>query len=284
MKKDEPNAKVPDLPNLMPDSPKTICLRIGSDDGDQKEALITTVCNAGHFLIHCVGFHPPDPVVKSVANTLWKFSNECQLMYVLYHSVLHAQNPIQEHLGLEVSDDAYYVGFDEYNNSAGPHVYSFIPWKEVADAFSPNGLYETMHAKSFVIFAYQLWEEFARREIERLLEVGLNDVKSDLMGEWNHLRNYLVHPSKKNHQSHFNNVSLLPKLPNQSDPNNPVVTANMMKPLLNCLNSLHIVVNPNNLHPSTTLCPPVFNDMELSPQNDNTAPTTGNPNNQSESS
>ena len=269
MKQDEPNAKVPNLPHLMPDTPKTVCLRMGSDDGDQKETHITTFCNAGYFLIHCVGFHPPDPVVKSVANTLWKLSNECQLMFVLYHSVLYAQNPIQEHLGLEASTDAYYVGFDEYSDRADPHVYSFIPWKEVADAFSPNGLYETMHAKSFVIFAYQLWEEFARREIERLLEVRLNDVKSDLMGEWKHLRNYLVHPSKKNHQSYFNNVSLLPELPTQTDPKNPVVTANMMKPLLNCVNSLHLVVNPNNLHPSTTLCPPVFNDMELSPQNDN---------------
>ena len=253
---------LPNVPHLMSNSPITFAARIGSDDGDQKETLITTVCNAGHFLVHCVGFHPPDSVIKSVANTLWRFSNECQLMFVLYQSVLYAQNPIMEHLGLEVGDDAYYVGIDEHKNSTDSQVYSFIPWKEVADAFSPNGLYETMHAKSFVIFVYQLWEDFARREIERLLAVRRNDVKSDLMGEWKHLRNYLVHPSEQNQQTHFNNVSLLPKLPNQSDPKNPFVTANMMKPLLNCLNSLHIVVNPSNLHPNTTLCPPVFNDPE----------------------
>ena len=266
----------------MPDSPKTICLRIGSDDGNQKETQITTVCNAGFFLIHCVGFHPPDPAIKSVVNTLWKFSNECQLMFILYHSVLNAQNPIREHLGLEISDDAFYVGFDEYKDGIESHVYNFIPLKEVANAFAPNGLFETMHAKSFVIFAYQLWEEFARREIERILEVGSNDVESDLMAEWKHLRNYLVHPSEQNQQTHFNNVSLLPKLPNQSDPNSPVATADMMKPLLNCLNSLHIVVNPGNLHPSTTLCPPVFSDTELSPQNDNTPPNPANQNNLSE--
>ena len=272
MNPNEPNAKVPSLPPLMPDSPVTSCIRTGSDDGDQKETLITTVCNAGYFLIHCVGFHPPAPALKSVVHTLWKFSNECQLMFVLYHSVLYAQNPIRDHLGQEASDDAFYVGFDEYQNSTDSHVYNFIPLKDVADAFSPNGLFETMHAKSFVIFAYQLWEEFARREIERLLEVELNDVKSDQMAEWKHLRNYLVHPSEENQKSHFNNVSLLPKLPTQSDPNNPVVTADMMKPLLNCLNSLHIVVNPDDLEPSTTLCPPVFSGTELSPPNDNTPP------------
>ena len=93
MKQDEPNAEVPSLPPLMPDSPLTSCIRTGSDEGDQKETLITTVCNAGYFLIHCVGFHPPETALKSVVNILWRFSNECQLMFVLYHSVLYAQNP-----------------------------------------------------------------------------------------------------------------------------------------------------------------------------------------------
>lgn len=270
MKQDDPNAEVPSLPPLMPDSPVTSCIRTGSDDGDQKETLITTVGNAGYFLIHCVGFHPPETALKSVVNILWKFSNECQLMYVLYHSVLYAQNPIREHLGHEVSDDAFYVGFDEYKNSTDSHVYNFIPLKDVANAFLPSGLFETMHAKSFVILAYQLWEESARREIAQFLGVELNDVKSDLMAEWKHLRNYLVHPSEQNQKTHFNHVSLLPKLTVQSDPSKPVVTADMMKPLLNCLNSLHIVVNPDNLQPSTTLCPPVFNDVEQSSQNNNT--------------
>ena len=49
----------------------------------------------------------------------------------------------------------------------------------------------------FVVFSYQLWEEFARPNIAQALGTTHNDVESDLMGEWRHLRNWIVHPDEK---------------------------------------------------------------------------------------
>ena len=69
-----------------------------------------------------------------------------------------------------------------------------LPTGVVLDAFSAGGEFETTFAKSFVVSAYQMWEEVTRGDIAKALGTSHNDIRSDLMGEWRHLRHWLVHP------------------------------------------------------------------------------------------
>ena len=75
-----------------------------------------------------------------------------------------------------------------------------------------GGEFEKTYAKSFVVFSYQLWEEFARPNIAQALGTTHNDVEADLMGEWRHLRNRIVHPDEKTEEAYFKNAKLLAKI------------------------------------------------------------------------
>ena len=129
-------------------------------------------------------------------------------------------------------------------------IWARVPLGEVLDAFSADGEFEKTYAKAFVVFTYQLWEEFARPKIADALGVKHDDVASDLMGEWRHLRNLLVHPSKENEQTYFKNAKLLAKIPGGLRPGNPEVKADLVFPMMGYLNSLHVIVNPNCLSPA----------------------------------
>ena len=101
-----------------------------------------------------------------------------------------------------------------------------------------------------MVFSYHLWEEFVRPTIAKALGVKLDDVKSDLMGEWRHLRNWLVHPVEDTEQAYFKNAKILAGVAGDLRPGNPEVKADMVFPMMGYLNSLHVTVNPNRLSPA----------------------------------
>ena len=104
-----------------------------------------------------------------------------------------------------------------------------------------------------VVLAYQRWEEFARPRIAEALGTKHADVKSDLMGEWRHLRNWLVHPDEKTEEAYFKNADLLAKIPGSPRPGRPEVKSNMVMFMMGYLNCLHAVVNPDGLPPGLEL-------------------------------
>ena len=110
-----------------------------------------------------------------------------------------------------------------------------------------------MPAKAFVVFAYQRWEEFARPRIAEALGTRHADVKCDLMGEWRHLRNWLVHPDEKTEHAYFKNADLLAKIPASPRPGRPEISSGMVVFMMGYLNSLHAVVNPDGLDPDIEL-------------------------------
>ena len=120
---------------------------------------------------------------------------------------------------------------------------------------SAGGEFEKTYAKSFVIFTYQLWEEFARPKIAQALDTAHCDVRSNLMGEWRHLRNWLVHPDEKTEKAYFKNAKLLAKISGNLRPGKPEVKSDMVFPMMGCLNSLHVVVNPDGLSPGLDIGP-----------------------------
>ena len=79
------------------------------------------------------------------------------------------------------------------------------------------------------------------------------DVQSDLMGEWHHLRNWLIHPVDDTEREYFKNAKMLVKVLGDLRPGNPEAKARMVFPLMGYLNSLQVIVNPDGLEPGIEL-------------------------------
>ena len=229
--------------------------RLTPDDrSDVDDGLISTAWNAGTLHVQYVGLSEvSDSAAEKAGETMWRFAADCQIMVVLYAGVLHSRGGIQTQLGGNIDrEKAFAVTTDDRDGNVEA-VWAWLPRGKVFDAFSAGGEYEQIFAKAFVVFAYQRWEEFARPRIAEALGTKHADVKSDVMGEWRHLRNWLVHPDKKTEEAYFKNADLLAKIPGSPRPGSPEIGSGMVTFMMGYLNCLHAVVNPDGLPPGIEL-------------------------------
>ena len=215
------------------------------DDG-----LISIAWNAGTLHVQYVGLKEvSESAIETISTTMWQFATECQLMVVLYAGVLRSRETIQSNFGGNNNRDAPFTVSSSDKNGNLRAVWAWLPQGIVVDAFSNGGEFEKTYAKAFVVFAYQLWEEFARPKIAQALGTTHAAVQSDLMGEWRHLRNWLVHPDEKTEKTYFKNAKLLAKIRGNLQPGKAEVSSDMVFPMMGYLNSLHVIVNPDGLSP-----------------------------------
>ena len=64
----------------------------------------------------------------------------------------------------------------------------------------------------FVVFTFQIWEEVARPKIATALKVEPEHIEANLMGDWRHLRNWLVHRTKNAERDYFDKAGMLVQL------------------------------------------------------------------------
>lgn len=96
------------------------------------------------------------------------------------------------------------------------------------------------------MFAYHTWDEAARPKIAQALKVKTEEVKSDLMGEWRRLRNWVVHPSERNKKRMLKGAkNLVRALGLQQD--DPILTTDMAFRLMEYLDRMQVDVNPKSL-------------------------------------
>ena len=218
------------------------------------DGLISTAWNAGTLHVQYVGLQEvSESAIETISKTMWQFATECQLMVVLYAGVLLSRETIQSQLGGNTNRDAPFAVSDKDKDGNVRAIWAWLPRGKVFDAFSAGGEFEKTYAKAFVVFTYQLWEEFARPKIAQALGTTHKDVQSDLMGEWRHLRNWLVHPDEKTEKAYFKNAKLLAKISGNLRPGKPEVKSDMVFPMMGYLNSLHVIVNPDGLSPALEL-------------------------------
>ena len=239
MPSNEPGFNFADHARLTPDE------RPSLDDG-----VISVGWNAGTIRVQYVGLpRISEPAIPVIRDAMEEFTTECQMMAFLYAGVLGSRSIIREQLSRGTSRDGTFTLSSDHFGSAIPTIWARLGVSRVLDAFSDDGEFEKLYSKAFVVFVYQMWEEFARPKIAQALEVEHGDVRCDLMGEWRHLRNWLVHPDEKTEQAYFRNARILPSVLSGLQPGNPEVKADMVFPLVGYLNTLHAVVNPNELSP-----------------------------------
>ena len=182
-----------------------------------------------------------DEIKQAIA----RFLDDCETMIVWYAGIDGLQDIIRQRISETVQRDTPFTIANLYPNGE-QHVLAQVPGDRVIDAFSPGGAFEQAYTKAFVVFAYHTWEEAARPKIASALKVKVRDVKADLMGEWRHLRHWVIHTSEDNKKNMFTGArALVQVLGLQQD--EPIVTPDMAFVLMGYLNRMHVDVNPRSL-------------------------------------
>ena len=112
--------------------------------------------------------------------------------------------------------------------------------------FSRGGDFELAYTKAFVVFAYHTWEEAARPKIAKALGVKIKEVKSPLMGEWRHLRHWVIHPSEDTKNNMFSEAEKLTRVLGLQR-EEPILTPDMAFRLMEYLIRMQVEVNPHSL-------------------------------------
>ena len=88
-----------------------------------------------------------------------------------------------------------------------------VPKGRVLEAFSSGGDFEHLYGKAFVTFVYHIWDDFSRPAIAEALGLKCKrGVAADLMGDWRHLRNWLVHQHQKTEDDYFDDATTLSRV------------------------------------------------------------------------
>ena len=216
------------------------------------ELLTTTMLQigwpGGTVSLTCVGVPKIGKEAEAeVRNAMQRFLSDSQMMLVWFAGILGSQGAMRGHL-----DDLAERGEPLTINTYRPDgrvdaILARVQVDSVVDAFGEAGEFERLYAKAFVVFTYQIWEEVTRPAIAKALQVDdPNHIKADLMGDWRHLRNWLVHRTKKTENGFFDKARMLSAALDLQR-GDPGVTANDVAILMQHLNHMQIEVNPRSL-------------------------------------
>ena len=213
---------------------------------DPTTGLIQMARGGGAVTLRYVGV----PTVSEEANdeitkAIDRFLGDCQTMIVWYAGIERLQDSIHQHLSETVSRDKPFTLSNLYPNGE-QRVLVQVPGDMVIDAFSRGGSFELAYTKAFVVFAYHTWEEAVRPKIASALKVEVKDVKSDLMGEWRHLRHWVIHTSEDNKSKMFTEAKKLVRVLGLRQ-DEPILTPDMVFILMEYLDRMQVYVNPKSL-------------------------------------
>ena len=213
---------------------------------DPTTGLIQMARGGGAVTLRYVGV----PTVSEEANdeitkAIDRFLDDCQTMIVWYAGIERLQDSIHQHLSETVSRDKPFTLSNLYPNGE-QRVLVQVPGDMVIDAFSRGGSFELAYTKAFVVFAYHTWEEAVRPKIASALKVEVKDVKSDLMGEWRHLRHWVIHTSEDNKSKMLTEAKKLVRVLGLRQ-DEPILTPDMVFILMEYLDRMQVYVNPKSL-------------------------------------
>lgn len=176
-----------------------------------------------------------------------QFSSDCQMLLIWFAAIFGSQDAIRDHLNHIAEQDEPFTINTHRPDGRVDAVLASVPVERVIEAFSGAGEFERLYAKAFVVFTYQTWEEIARPKIAEALKVEKPEhIGADLMGEWRHLRNWLVHRTETTENDFFRKANTLAQIL-RMQPGDPSLTANGVATLMQHLNNMQVDVNPLGL-------------------------------------
>ena len=213
---------------------------------DPSTGLIQIARGGGAVELRYVGVPTvSEEATDEIMNAIDRFMDDCQAMIVWYAGIDRLQDSIHQHFRETIPRDKPLTLSNLYPNGE-ERVLVQVPGDMVIDAFSRGGSFELAYTKAFVVFAYHTWEEATRPKIASALKVDVKDVKSNLMGEWRHLRHWVIHTSEDNKSKMFTEAKNLVRILGLRE-DEPILTSDMVFRLMENLDRMQVSVNPHSL-------------------------------------
>lgn len=134
-------------------------------------------------------------------------------------------------------DQTFYIG-SGHPDEGRAHSEMKMP---VAVAHSEkNGAFTDIFAKALIVLMYTEWDELYRHNMAQELGVKASDLKSDLMGDLRHIRNWIVH-NKSRVDAKCKAIKLLPWSLSEDEVLN--INKEQMAQLMDHINSMQVRVN-----------------------------------------
>ena len=152
----------------------------------------------------------------SIREAMHQLITEAELMLVWFAGLLRnlsvIRRDLESHAHLLDSQPLTFamVDHEDYEYDGIRAMNLFVPKGRVLEAFSDGGDFEHLYGKAFVTFVYHIWDDSSRPAIARALGLKCKKgVEADLMGDWRHLRNWLVHQHQETEDAYFDDAKIL---------------------------------------------------------------------------
>ena len=213
---------------------------------DPSTRLIEVRRGGGDVILRCVGVPAVSQDTEDeIKRAIDQFLDDCQTMIIWYAGIERLQEDIHRHLSETIPHDKPFTLSNLYPDGE-QRVLVQVPGTTAIDVFSRGGAFELAYTKAFVVFAYHTWENGIRPRIASALKIETREVKSDLMGEWSHLRHWVVKGGENSKAKMFAKAeNLVRALGLRED--EPVLTPDMAFFLMEHLNRMRVDVDPNSL-------------------------------------
>ncbi len=190
----------------------------------------------------------PD-TVSAIQQELEKFVDECHSVFICHVSAVKSMEANRDVLDRVFEANEPVSIATALPDGSTRVTRTSVLGAEAAELFSSEGRFELLQAKSLVISIFAHWDSVTRPRIASLLDVGkTEDVESELMGAWRLLRNWLVHRDGNAEKQFFRRARPMAQLLN-SRPGTPEITTQGVLLIMERLQSLAVIVNPNKVEP-----------------------------------
>ena len=215
-----------------------------TDGVPENEQVIFNVWQDRPIVVRCAGIDTLEAdQITIIQDALEKFQIECHHEFIHYLAVQSSLDSLRNRLLQGASEEPLTVAIDQANEDVTA-LNTRVTWGEAADSFSERGRSRRLPGRSFVVLVYALWETVLRPQIAGTLDVELDDVKSDVMGDWRRLRHWMLYQSERSERRFFRGAEYLAKALNSKE-GIPEVTLEGVILLVRCIDSLEIKVDPN---------------------------------------
>ncbi len=220
-----------------------------SDGVADVELLAVASWPGGKVSFRCVGVPCDDETALKVTELLEELASGWHTRLIWFVGILKGREGIQRDLVTNIEGDRP-VNFGwAYPDGSHRYFRTRVDGDEAAASFSDE-MFGKEVAKSFALSIFGYWEDIIRPRIAKALGVGIQETKSDIMGEWRLLRNWLQHPTPQGdaERQYFGQAVVLPRLLG-SRPGEAEISVGGMFLLMEQMAALRIEVNPLGQEP-----------------------------------
>ena len=220
-----------------------------TEERNQTEQLIFAARPSGKVFMRCVRMADLAPqTVRAVQDELEGFIDKCHVDFICFVAAMAGAQAGQKAWDAANQEPVRIVAVA--SDGIRRAIQTSVLRRAAAELFTTEGQFEKLQSKALVTAIFTHWEGVTKPAIASLLNLdNPRVVRSELMHQWRLLRNWLVHGGNAGvEKQYFERASEMVALLG-SQRGQPEVTATGVLKLMGKLQSLAVMVNPDDEEP-----------------------------------